>query len=213
MQNGALTGSKRFVYDAHGADVFIEAAMDGLYLVEPGHGVTLTTRRLADMRSHADVESNADQTQKFSEGCEDLLGRVLDQARILTACEMLGMARQGFDTTLTCLKQRVQLIQVLATFQALQHRMADFFYRTRPNAQRGRGRISGTRQRGWLRTRRNPRQGRSKPRSATGKQGRHSTAWRHGLTDEHDVGFYLKRARVLEDSLGSTSFMRDCYVT
>ena len=34
-----------------------------------------------------------------------------------------------------------------------------------------------------------------------------------GLTDEHDVRFYLTRARVLEDSLGSTSFMRDCYVT
>ena len=127
VQNGALTGSKRFVYDAHGADVFIEAAMDGLYLVEPGHGVTPTTRRLADMRSHADVESNAAQTQKLSEGGEGLLDRVLDHARILTACEMLGMAQQVFDTTLSYLKQRVQFNQVPATFQTLQHRMANLF--------------------------------------------------------------------------------------
>ena len=70
---------------------------------------------------------NAAQTQKLSEGGEALLDRVLDQARILTACEMLGMARQAIDTTLTYLKQRVQFNQVPAKFQALQHRMADLF--------------------------------------------------------------------------------------
>ena len=141
VRNSALTGTKRFILERHGADVFIEAAMDGLYLVEPGHGVTPTTRRLADMRSHADVESHAAQTQKFSEGCEDLLDRVLDQARMLTACETLGMVQQVFDTTLSYLKQRVQFDQVPATFQTLQHRMANLFYRTRQNAQRGRGRM------------------------------------------------------------------------
>ena len=127
MQNGTLPGSKRSVHQAHGADVSIVTAMDGLYPVKPGDGVILTTRRLGDMRSQANVEFNAAQTQRLSEGGEDLLDRVLDQARILTACEMLGMARQAFDTTLTYLKQRVQFNQVPAKFQALQHRMADLF--------------------------------------------------------------------------------------
>ena len=30
-----------------------------------------------------------------------------------------------------------------------------------------------------------------------------------GMTDEYDVGFYLKRARVLEASWGSTSYLRN----
>jgi alkylation response protein AidB-like acyl-CoA dehydrogenase len=30
-----------------------------------------------------------------------------------------------------------------------------------------------------------------------------------GMTDEYDVGFYLKRARVLEQSFGSSSWLKD----
>ncbi len=30
-----------------------------------------------------------------------------------------------------------------------------------------------------------------------------------GMTDEYDIGFYLKRARVLEASWGSTSYLKD----
>ena len=34
-----------------------------------------------------------------------------------------------------------------------------------------------------------------------------------GMTDEYDMGFYLKRARVLEASWGSTSFLKDRFAT
>jgi alkylation response protein AidB-like acyl-CoA dehydrogenase len=34
-----------------------------------------------------------------------------------------------------------------------------------------------------------------------------------GMTDEYDVGFYLKRARVLETQWGSTPFLRDRFAT
>jgi hypothetical protein len=34
-----------------------------------------------------------------------------------------------------------------------------------------------------------------------------------GMTDEYDVGFYLKRARVLEASFGSTSFLKNRFAT
>jgi alkylation response protein AidB-like acyl-CoA dehydrogenase len=30
-----------------------------------------------------------------------------------------------------------------------------------------------------------------------------------GMTDEYDVGFYLKRARPLEQAWGSSSYLRD----
>ncbi|PUD01264.1 acyl-CoA dehydrogenase, partial [Helicobacter pylori] len=134
---------------------------------------------------------------------------VLDRARILTACEMLGMAQAVFDTTLDYLKQRVQFNQVLATFQALQHRMADLFgdlAMLRSAAEGGLQALDS---------------GFGIPRAATIAKAEANrvlhTISREGvqlhggigMTDEYDIGFYLKRARVLEASWGGTSYLRD----
>ena len=127
VSGGKLTGKKAFVHEAHGASLFVVAAKDGLYLVEKGDGVSLTTRKLTDQRSHADIQFAGAAAEKLEGGGDSLLGDVLDRARVLSAAEMLGMAQAVFDTTLDYLKQRVQFNQVLATFQALQHRMADLF--------------------------------------------------------------------------------------
>jgi len=127
VSDGKLSGTKAFVHEAHGADLFVVAAKDGLYLVEKGDGVALTTRKLTDQRSHADVTFDGAAAEKLANGGDNLLDDVLDRARVLTAAEMLGMAQQVFDDTLDYLKQRVQFNQVLASFQALQHRMADLF--------------------------------------------------------------------------------------
>ena len=127
VSGGRLSGKKAFVHEAHGADLFVVAATDGLYLVEKGDGVTLKTRKLTDQRSHADITFDGAAADKLANGGDSLLDEVLDRARILIAAEMLGMAQQVFDVTLDYLKQRVQFNQVLASFQALQHRMADLF--------------------------------------------------------------------------------------
>ncbi|QYJ06805.1 acyl-CoA dehydrogenase family protein [Qipengyuania flava] len=213
VSGGKLTGTKAFVHEAHGADLFVVAATDGLYLVEKGDGVTLTSRALADQRSHADVAFDGAPADKLEGGGDSLLDDVLDRARVLTAAEMLGMAQQVFDTTLDYLKQRVQFNQVLATFQALQHRMADLFAdlaQMRSAVEGGLQAIDGGF--GVARAASIAKAEANRVLHTISNQGiqLHGGI---GMTDEYDVGFYLKRARVLEASWGSSGYLKDRFAT
>ena len=209
VSDGKLTGAKPFVHEAHGADLFVVAAKDGLYLVEKGDGVTLTTRKLTDQRSHADIAFDGAAADKLEGGGDSLLDDVLDRARVLLAAEMLGMAQAVFDDTLDYLKQRVQFNQVLATFQALQHRMADLFgdlAQMRSAVEAGLQAVDA---------------GFGVARAATIAKAEANRVLHKvtnegiqlhggiGMTDEYAVGFYLKRARVLENTFGSTSWCKD----
>ena len=209
VSGGKLSGTKTFVPEAHGADLFVVTAKDGLYLVEMGDGVTLTTRKLTDQRSHADVSFDGAAADKLAGGGDSLLDDVLDRARVLLAAEMLGMAQAVFDDTLDYLKQRVQFNQVLATFQALQHRMADLFgdlAQMRSAVEAGLQAVDA---------------GFGVARAATIAKAEANRVLHKvtnegiqlhggiGMTDEYAVGFYLKRARVLENTFGSTSWCKD----
>ena len=209
VDGGKLSGTKAFVHEAHGASLFVVAAADGLYLVEKGDGVSLSDRKLTDQRSHAEVTFDGAAADRLAEGGDDLIDKVLDRARILTAAEMLGMAQQVFDVTLDYLKQRVQFNQVLASFQALQHRMADLFgdlAMMRSAVEGGLDALDG---------------GYGIPRAACVAKAEANrvlhTMSREGIqlhggigmTDEYDIGFYLKRARVLEASWGSSGYLKD----
>ncbi|MFA9201898.1 MAG: acyl-CoA dehydrogenase family protein [Cypionkella sp.] len=209
VDGGKLSGTKAFVHEAHGASLFVVAAADGLYLVEKGDGVTLSDRKLADQRSHAEITFSGAAADKLASGKDDLVDQVLDRARILTAAEMLGMAQQVFDVTLDYLKQRVQFNQVLASFQALQHRMADLFGDLAMMRSAVEGGLEALDS------------GFGIPRAAAVAKAEANRALHTisregiqlhggiGMTDEYDVGFYLKRARVLEASWGSTSYLKN----
>ena len=213
VSGGKLSGTKAFVHEAHGANLFVVAAADGLYLVEAGDGVSLSTRKLTDQRSHADVTFDGAAADKLAGGGDSLLDDVLDRARILTAAEMLGMAQQVFDTTLDYLKQRVQFNQVLATFQALQHRMADLF----GDLASMRSAVEGGLQAldAGFRVPQAACLAKARANDVLHTMSREGVQLHGGMgmTDEYDVGFYLKRARVLEASFGSTSFLKDRFAT
>ena len=209
VAGGRLSGTKSFVAEAHSAGLFVVAAADGLYLVENGEGVTLSSRTLVDRRSHAEVTFADAPARKLEGGGVDLVDQVLDRARILTAAEMLGMANQVFDTTLAYLKQRVQFNQVLSTFQALQHRMADLFSELEQMRSAVEGGLEALDA------------GFNVPTAACVAKAKANDVLHlmsregvqlhggMGMTDEYDVGFYLKRARVLEASWGSSAYLRD----
>lgn len=213
----SITGTKAFVHEAHGADLFVVAAQDGdgiaLFAVPANAtGVTLATRHLTDSRSHAqltlaDVAVAGDARIGGAAVCD----AVLDRARIIAAAEMLGMAEHSFQITLDYLKQRVQFGQILATFQALQHRMAELYTRIellRSAVEAALAAIDG---------------GGDVPAmaslaKATANDTLHLVSREviqlHGgigMTDEYDIGFYIKRARVLENAWGSASFHRERY--
>lgn len=205
-----LTGTKAFVAEGDSAHLFVVAAVDGLYLVAGDDpGVSRSSRRLVDFRSHAQVAFAGAHAERLADGGDALLDQILDRARIITAAEMLGMALQAFDTTLDYLKQRVQFGQVLATFQALQHRMANLF----SDLEITRSAVENA-----LETLDNG--GDAAQAAALAKTRANDTLHMMsreaiqlhggiGMTDDYDIGFYIKRARPLEQAWGTSAYLRD----
>ncbi len=210
VSDGKLTGTKAFVAEGDSAQLFVVAAKDGLYLVDGSDaGVTCSRRHMVDFRSHAEISFNGAAADKLADGGDTLLDQVLDRARIITAAEMFGMTLQAFDTTLDYLKQRVQFGQVLATFQALQHRMAGLF-----------GEIELTRsaiETALTQLDQGMDVGQAAALAKTRANDTLHVMSREaiqlhggiGMTDEYDVAFYMKRARPLEQAWGSSSYLRD----
>ena len=209
VSGGKLTGNKVFVPEAQNADLFVVATADGLYLVEKGEGVAVSARNLVDQRDHGEVRFDGAVADRIADGGDALLDDVLDRARILASAEMLGMAQQVFDVTLDYLKQRVQFNQVLASFQALQHRMADLF----GDLAMMRSAVEGGLQAldSGFGVARAATLAKAEANRVLHKMSNEGIQMHGGIgmTDEYDIGFYLKRARVLEAQWGSTSFLRD----
>jgi alkylation response protein AidB-like acyl-CoA dehydrogenase len=207
VEDGRLSGTKAFVAEGDSAGLFVVAANDGLYLVDgDAEGVTRSARRMVDSRSHAEVRFEGAAAEKL--GGE--IDRVCDLAAIVTAAEMLGAATQAFETTNAYLKTRVQFGQALSTFQALQHRMAKMFTELELMRSAVEGALEAVDS------------GRSEFGEAASLAKAIARDTLHlvsreliqlhggiGMTDEHDAGFYLKRAQVLETMWGSAAWHRE----
>jgi alkylation response protein AidB-like acyl-CoA dehydrogenase len=213
----SINGTKAFVHEAHGADVAIVAAHDGdeiaLFVVALATpGVTLSTRKLTDSRSHAHINlANVAIDGDARIGGAMLRDSVLDRARIAAAAEMLGMAAYSFQITLDYLKQRVQFGQILATFQALQHRMAALYTQIELLRSVVEAALLALDDGGDV-------PALAALAKATANDVLHIVSREviqlHGgigMTDEYDIGFYIKRARVLENAWGSAAFHRERY--
>ena len=208
VEGGKLTGAKEFVAEGDSAQLFVVAASDGLYLVSGEVGVTRSARKLADARSHAQVTFDGAPAERLAGG-EDLLTQVTDRAAIAIAAEMLGMAEAAFAQTNDYLKTRVQFGQVLASFQALQHRMARMF----TELELLRSAVEGALEAADARANISQEASLAK---ALANETLHLVSREMvqlhggiGMTDEHDAGFYLKRARVLEQMWGTAAWHRE----
>ena len=204
-----LTGTKEFVAEGDAAGLFVVAATDGLYLVDgSATGVTRSTRKMADARSHAQVRFEGVAAEKLGDG--KLTAAVVDRATAATCAEMLGLAVQAFEVTNDYLKTRVQFGQQLSTFQALQHRMAKMFTEIELMRSAVEGALEAIDA------------GRSDIDQAvtlakavagdTLKLVSREMVQLHGgigMTDDYDAGFYLKRAAVLEAMWGNTAYHRE----
>jgi alkylation response protein AidB-like acyl-CoA dehydrogenase len=221
-----LTGPKTFVLEGMAAQLFVVAARTS---GAPGHaeGITLflvpadarglgrERRALADSRGYAalsfdGVEVGADAVLGEVGQGHSLLEKVLDRARAGLSAEMLGMALQAFETTLDYLKTRVQFGQAIGSFQALQHRAARMFTELELARSCVEAALSAI-----------DNDAKDTPQAvALAKAVAGDTlhlisremVQMHGgigMTDAHDAGLYLKRARALEATFGSTAWHRD----
>jgi alkylation response protein AidB-like acyl-CoA dehydrogenase len=210
VEGGRLTGTKAFVAEGDSAGLFVVAAQDGLYLVADGEGVARGSRFLVDARSHAELRFDGVPAERLEGGGSDLLTQVTDRAAAALCAEMLGMAESGFALTNDYLKTRVQFGQVLASFQALQHRMAKMFTELelmRSVVEAALEAIDSGKA--------DVRQEVSLAKAVAGET-LHLVSREMiqlhggiGMTDEHDAGFTLKRARVLEAMWGNAAWHRE----
>jgi alkylation response protein AidB-like acyl-CoA dehydrogenase len=224
----ALSGEKRYVVDGAEADLLIVAARTSgkpgesagitLFLV-PGNttGVVRTSLKTLDAHPAANISFNnaevgADAVLGPVDRGFDALDSILDRARIGLAAEMLGAADAAFEMTSEYLKVRKQFGQLIGSFQALQHRAATMFTElelTRSCVAAALDALD-----------RNANDVAELASLAKARSGEtlhlvsNEAVQMHGgigMTDEHDSGLYMKRARVLEALYGSESFHRDRY--
>lgn len=132
-----INGSKVAVIDGHVADHFIVSAKteDGtnLFLINAkAEGVQAERVITMDSRNYAKVHFNNVAVAKnailadFTSG-QELLEKTLDIACIGLAAEILGGVQEAFERTVAYLKEREQFGVRIGTFQALQHRAAEMF--------------------------------------------------------------------------------------
>lgn len=227
-QGFTLNGLKKYVPDAHFADVLIVAARTfgeagdrhgiSLFLVPRGtKGVTINPLKTVDSHGAAHVSlddvhvTDAALLGPADEGA-DILDPVLDRAAIGMAAEMLGSAQAAFDMTLEYLNSRKQFGQLIGSFQAMQHRAAKMFVdleMTRSSVAAALDAVDTGRP--------------DVPELASLAKAKagdlvhtvsNDCVQMHGgigMTDAAEPGFYMKRARVQEALYGSSSWHRDRY--
>jgi alkylation response protein AidB-like acyl-CoA dehydrogenase len=214
-----LHGKKVQVLDGHLCDVLIvTASLDGglgLFVIDPrAAGVRVVRQHRVDTRNAALVELEGvrvgpDAALGEPGRAEPLFGAVLDRAAIGLAAEMLGGAEQAFADTVAYLKERVQFGVPIGSFQALQHRAARLYIEIELCRSAVRAAARAVDDAPELVS-----------ELASLAKARASDTFLHvakeaiqmhggiGMTDEHSIGFYLKRAQAAAYALGDAAYHR-----
>jgi len=225
-----LSGQKRLVIDGHSANQLLVVARSGgepgdseglsLVAIDPARdGVRVRRTTLMDGRNAATI--TLDQVVVSDDEIVGTPGQVwpaleqaLDRTSACLAAEMLGGATEVFDRTIDYLKEREQFDAKIGSFQALQHRAGQMFCQL----QQCRSAVLNA-----LQSLDHDAPDRSKQVSLA--KALANECYKHltneavqmhggmGVTDELDIGLYLKRARVSIQTFGDTRYHRDRYAT
>lgn len=223
-----LAGKKTFVLDGHVADNLLVVARTGgadddpdglsvLVVSANTPGITITRTWMTDSRNAANIEFDEVAVGKHAllgseGGAGAAIERVLDLGRIALAAEMLGSAQEAFDRTIAYLKLREQFGVLIGSFQALKHRAAHMFNElelTRSAVYAAASAVDDASSDVALLASLAKGQA-SKTFDLVSAEG----VQMHGgigMTDDEEIGFFLKRARVASQTLGDANFHRDRY--
>ena len=221
-----LSGKKQFVLHGHIADMLLVAARTGgsageesgitLFAVpKDAAGMTMDVDRLVDSSLSArvtfdGVQVDADAVVGEVDAGWGPLAKLLDSGRLGASAEMVGVGSGAMDMTFDYLKQRKQFGKVIGEFQSLQHRAAHLY-----------GEMEGARS---IVIKAQHLLDDDDPRAelfiaaAKAKAGKScNLAVREGvqmhggigMTDEYDIGLYMKRDRALNEFFGDSYFHAD----
>jgi alkylation response protein AidB-like acyl-CoA dehydrogenase len=221
-----LVGDKALVVDGHTAGLLIVAARTAgsageregltLFLVDPKtKGIEIERTAMVDSHNAArirfdNVEVNADGVLGEVDQGGALLEGVLNIGRGAVASEMVGVAEGVFGRTVDYLKERKQFGKAIGEFQALQHRAAQLYIEieiTRATVLKALQTLDSNFEK-------------ASAAVAVAKARAGSTATlavqegvqMHGgmgMTDQFDIGFFMKRARVCQELFGDSNFHAD----
>ena len=223
-----LNGKKVFVVDGASADLLIVVARTSgktgdstgltLFLVENNQpNINVVKLDMADSRNYANITFSDITVQKENilgdiEAGGEAIENILDIGRIAISAEMLGNTEAAFESTINYLKERKQFGVLIGTFQALQHRAAEMFCEielTKSSimaAMQGADNNSNELQR--LASLAKTMAGETLHLVSNEAIQMHGGI---GVTDEYDLGFYLKRSRVVEQIFGCSKFHTERY--
>jgi len=218
-----LNGSKTFVLESHVADLLIVVArragdpgdLEGitLFLVDPkSEGIEIERTAMVDSHNAGRIRFN-----QVTVPSEAVLGQVdggwsplsaaLNAGRAAVSAELLGVADEAFGRTVQYLKERKQFDRLIGKFQGLQHRAAHLYCEleiTRSAVASALAKLDA-----------DPSSAGESVSIAKARAGRTATlavqeaVQMHGgigMTDEFDIGFFMKRARVLQELFGDSNY-------
>jgi len=220
-----LRGEKIAVLDGAAADALVVVARSAgaeddrrgisLFLVPASTpGLTVLRQSRVDSRGAAIVQLDGCEV-----GADALIGAAgeglpvleaaVDRATVGLCAEMLGSMSQAFERTLDYLKHRVQFDVPIGSFQALKHRAAELFIQIElcrsATMAAARAVDAGAAGAASLVSLAKARCSDAAILVANEAIQMHGGI---GMTDEHEIGFYLKRARVAELTLGDGAWHR-----
>ena len=212
-----LNGSKQFVVQGASADMIVTAARtsgtpgdnDGITLFAVPKGAAETENvALADSSKAArltfdNVELDADAVIGEVDAGWERLSRALNAGRAGAAAELVGVAAGASAMTFDYLRQRKQFGKFIGEFQALQHRAAHLYGEieiARAAALKAAQLIDSGDERAELYTS----VAKAKAAEVASLAVREGVQMHGGIgmTDEHDIGLYMKREAVLGELYG-----------
>ena len=219
-----LNGAKQFVVHGNSADVILTVARtsgspgdrDGLTLFAVPKGaaevdsVTLADGSKAARIKFDNVELDADAVVSEVDNGWTPLARALNAGRAGAAAELVGVAAGASTMTVDYLKQRKQFGKLIGEFQALQHRAAHLYGEieiARAAALKAAEFIDSGDDRAELAVA----VAKAKAADVASLAVREGVQMHGGIgmTDEHDIGLYLKREAVLGELFGDVYYHRN----
>jgi len=213
-----LNGSKAMVIDGHVADQLIVAAKTGegkttLFLVDPkSQGLATERTIMVDSRNAArfefdDVEVTADAVLGEIDGAMDTIEAVLSVGRAIVSAEMLGASSEAFKITTDYIRERKQFGTEIGRFQALQHRSSHLYTELEIAKSAVLASLSAL-DMADPKASEYAKMTKAKVGQVAKLAGLEGVQMHGGvgMTDEYDIGLYLKRIRVTQELFGDTHF-------
>ncbi|MGB7369828.1 acyl-CoA dehydrogenase family protein [Erythrobacter sp.] len=225
-----LTGSKSFVVHGASADMIVVAARtsgsdadaDGITLfavpkdaANMSHdAVRLVDSSVATHTKFDGVELDGDAVIGEVDGGREILDAMLRAGRVGAASEGVGVASGAMDMTVDYLKQRKQFGKLIGEFQALQHRASHLYSEVeiaRAVTIKAQQLLDADSDQAELMSS----VAKAKVAKAAGLAVKEGVQMHGGIgmTDEYDIGLYMKRDRALQEFLGDQYYHADRVAT